>query len=242
MKDSFIFYTEYREAIEDMTDEEAGMLLKALISYAEGEEIKIKDKAVRMVFLTIKPRLDRDRAKWQETVEKRREAGQKGGEANASKRKQTQAKEASASKSKQNVANQAVSVTVTDSDSEYINNPACARARESQTQMFDRLITGRALSKSTSDKLREWIEYKTGRNERYKEKGMTALITLAVNKCAEYGQNAVIDLIDQAMASGYKGITWDRLKKQRPAAKFNNEVSRGKVTPDLERELLGVRA
>ena len=98
MKDSFIFYTEYREAIEDMTDEEAGMLLKALISYAEGEEIKIKDKAVRMVFLTIKPRLDRDRAKWQETVEKRREAGQKGGEAKASKSKQKKQVLAKASK------------------------------------------------------------------------------------------------------------------------------------------------
>ena len=238
MKDSFIFYTEYREAIEDMTDTEAGMLLKALISYAEGEQVKIKDKVVRMVFLTIKPRLDRDRAKWQETVEKRREAGQKGGEAKASKSKQKLANVASASKSKQNVANVAVSVTDADSDCELYNTPR-ARAREGQTQMFDRLIIGRAVSHEMSEALRGWIVYKDQRREPYKEAGMQSLITQAVNKGAEYGGEAVIDVIRYSMANGYKGITWDRVGQKRPNGKFNNEVRHHeRITADFERRLL----
>ena len=105
MKDSFVFYTEYREAVRCMTDEQAGMLLKALISYTDSDVVELTDPTVNMFFLAIKPRMDRDREKWEETVEKRKEAGKKGGIAraeSASKAKQTQAKP---SKRKQSQAN-----------------------------------------------------------------------------------------------------------------------------------------
>lgn len=117
MKDSFVFYTEYKEAIEFMADEQAGKLLKVLIRYTEDLEYDIEDPVVKMVFLTIKPRLDRDRLKWEKECERRAAAGRLGGLARASNAKQRQAE---LSKSKQNKANQADYDA--DADTDYDNN------------------------------------------------------------------------------------------------------------------------
>ena len=117
-----------------------------------------------------------------------------------------------------------------------IESNARARTRESQMQMFDRLITGRAVSHDMADALREWIEYKDERNERYKEAGMRSLITQAVSQGAAYGSTAVINVIRTSMASGYKGIVWDRCK--RIAGQFNNYPERNYDMDSLELKLL----
>lgn len=104
-KGSFIIYTDYADAMEDWTDEEAGIFLKALMQYAQSDKVPvIKNRVVKSVFNLAKKQMDKDAQKWAETVAKRKEAGRKGGEASASKRKQTQANE---SKGKQAQANQA---------------------------------------------------------------------------------------------------------------------------------------
>lgn len=141
MKDSFIFYTEYKEAIECMTDAQAGMLLKALIEYSEGIMPSIKDASVKMVFLTIKPRMDRDREKWLETCEKRREAGKQGGRP-AKAEKQEKAKKANGFSEKQKKQNKAIKAD-TDSDSDtdselYINNTVKDRPKNLSAE-FDEL-------------------------------------------------------------------------------------------------------
>ena len=211
MKDSFVFYTEYREAVRCMTDEQAGMLLKALISYTDSDVVELTDPTVNMFFLAIKPRMDRDREKWEETVEKRKEAGKKGGIARAE----------SASKAKQTQANQAVSDadSVTESVSNTPLNPPKRGKREDQIAMFDRLITGRAVTHDMSKVLREWIQYKVERNERYQEAGMRSLITQAVNHGAAHGGESVQNVIRESMANGYKGIVWDRVGKGPPGRK-----------------------
>lgn len=104
-KGSFIIYTDYADAMEDWTDEEAGIFLKALMQYAQTNKVPaIKNRVVKSVFNLARKQMDKDAQKWAETVAKRKEAGRKGGEASASKRKQTQANE---SKGKQAQANQA---------------------------------------------------------------------------------------------------------------------------------------
>ena len=104
-KGSFIIYTDYADAMEDWTDEEAGIFLKALMQYAQSDKVPvIKNRVVKSVFNLAKKQMDKDAQKWAETVAKRKEAGRKGGEASASKRKQAQANE---SKGKQAQANQA---------------------------------------------------------------------------------------------------------------------------------------
>ena len=113
------------------------------------------------------------------------------------------------------------------------NNNARARTRESQIDMFDRLTVGRALNKDMKKALQEWIDYKSERKEQYKEAGMRTLISQAVNLGAAYGGAAVCDAIHTSMASGYKGIIWDRMKK-----KQNKPPERNYDMDSLELKLL----
>ena len=241
-KDSFIFYTEYREAVECMTDAQAGALLKALIAYSDGKKPVIKDQTVNIVFLTIKPRIDRDREKWIKTVTARSEAGKQGG---APRGNSNASKQAKTNKNKQNQTKQtkqAVSDTDTVTDTVLRREETRARTRETPAEMFDRLIVGRAVGHEIADVLRdEWLPYKQERREPYKETGMKTLITQAVNASARCGPSAVVELIRSSIASGYKGIVWDRLEKQSkpsPTSRFNNADERAYDMSETEMQLL----
>ena len=61
-------------------------------------------------------------------------------------------------------------------------------------------------------KIEEWLKYKDERKEYYKETGFKSLMSQIEKKVNKYGEQQVIALIDECMASNYKGIIWDRLK------------------------------
>lgn len=73
MNDSFILYTSDYQLIEGLTDEQLGQLTRALFTYAmDGEIIKL-DPVVRMAFVFIKDKIDRNQAKYQKKCERNRE-------------------------------------------------------------------------------------------------------------------------------------------------------------------------
>ena len=78
MKESFILYTEQKVVIDKLTDEQAGQLIKAIYEYAETEEAPKLDMLIDLVFTPIKQSIDRNSEKWEETKQKRSEAGKKG--------------------------------------------------------------------------------------------------------------------------------------------------------------------
>lgn len=78
-KDSFILYDNYDEQIQFMTDEQAGLLLKAIYAYRNGRTLPQMDVGVNMAFSFIRGQLDRDNNRYAEICEKRRAAGSMGG-------------------------------------------------------------------------------------------------------------------------------------------------------------------
>ena len=60
----------------------------------------------------------------------------------------------------------------------------------------------------------DWLKYKKSRRESYKEIALKSLMTQIQNRVAEYGEDAVVNVIRDSMAANYQGITWDRLKQQ----------------------------
>jgi hypothetical protein len=70
-----------------MTDEQAGQIIKAIFAYVSDEEIKL-DGLMKTVFTQIKTQIDYNNDKYDSIKKARTEAGRKGGEASASKRKQ----------------------------------------------------------------------------------------------------------------------------------------------------------
>lgn len=103
-RDSFLMYTEWANQINRLSDEQAGILLKAIFAYNKGEQMHAMDDKTDMCFSFIQGQLDRDSRKYADVCDKRREAGKKGGVANATKRKQMLP---IANFAKQTVANQA---------------------------------------------------------------------------------------------------------------------------------------
>lgn len=79
MKNSFVMYTNQLKQIEALSYEQAGVLLVALMRHASGKEIPEMDGMTYMAFLFISDQIDRDNAKYQETVNAHKEAGKKGG-------------------------------------------------------------------------------------------------------------------------------------------------------------------
>lgn len=68
------------------------------------------------------------------------------------------------------------------------------------------------------DKIKEWLIYKDERKDKYKETGLNNLLKQIEKKIDEYGEDAIIDLIDECMANNWKGIIFDKLTKTKMSA------------------------
>ena len=97
--------------------------------------------------------------------------------------------------------------------------------KENTHTLFERLLPDYNIPFSVSEKLKEWLTYKTERKEPYKEQGMKSFLRQVENKSFEYGEQAICDLIDECMSSGWKGIIYDRLE-QKKAKPFNNSTAK----------------
>ena len=106
LKNSFVMYTDYMEQINLLDMEQRGMLFTAIMQYASGEILPEMDGMTAMAFSFIKSRMDKDFEKYQQTVEKRKEAGKLGGrpKANGFEEKQEKAKKANGFEEKQTKA------------------------------------------------------------------------------------------------------------------------------------------
>lgn len=78
-KDSFVIYTRYEEQISLLTDEQAGILLRAMIKYQSGQELPQMDGMTQMAFSFIKAKMDEENQKNQLLSNARKLAGEKGG-------------------------------------------------------------------------------------------------------------------------------------------------------------------
>lgn len=90
--------------------------------------------------------------------------------------------------------------------------------RESTHDIFNRLLPEYIIPDDLKAKMEEWITYKTERKEPYKEQGMKSLLRQVENNAMKYGAQAVCDLIDECMASGWKGVIFDRLSQKQGKA------------------------
>ena len=89
-KDSFILYSDQAELFENLSDEQAGKLIKAIFDYAiTGKESELSG-VLKIAFIPIKQQLDRNEIKWKAVKEKRSEAGKKGMESRWKKVKESQ--------------------------------------------------------------------------------------------------------------------------------------------------------
>ena len=63
-------------------------------------------------------------------------------------------------------------------------------------------------------KIEDWLDYKWERKEPYKETGLKSLMTRIEKYTEKFGEEKIVELIDECMANNYKGIIFEKLDKQ----------------------------
>lgn len=132
-KKSFVLYTDQREVFEELTDEDAGKLIKHIFAYVNDENPETNDKLLKIAFLPIKTQLKRDLVVWDEKKQQRAEAGRKGGLAKASNASEILAKPSNA---KQSLANVAVNVNGNVNVNDNVNVNGNVTNKESANALF----------------------------------------------------------------------------------------------------------
>lgn len=96
------------------------------------------------------------------------------------------------------------------------------------------------------EKIEEWLKYKWERKEYYKETGFKSLLAKIEKATNLYGAENIVNLIDECMASNYKGIIFEKLEKQtktKPIHKeelpewFGKDLKNKEMTKEDEEEL-----
>ncbi len=96
--EKFLIYTEEFDIVQDFSDREIGVLLRALIHFAKTGEEKELNSKIRYVFKFMASHMKRDRESYNNMIEKKRASGKKGAEARYGKKTyETEAKEFSKS-------------------------------------------------------------------------------------------------------------------------------------------------
>ena len=167
MRDSFIFYKSFIQAIEDQPADDFKKIIMAAAAYAlDGIEPELNDSAVKMAFSFMKPLLDSNNERWEETCKKRAESGRKGGLAkaanvanlaNARSPKKPVANLANARSAKANalanVANLANLANLADNDNDNVNdNVDVDVANQTTTNILHIQETAKAQGFFISDK------------------------------------------------------------------------------------------
>ena len=77
-KKSFVLYTDLIHTVKKLNNEQAGILLKHLLSYVNDENPVINDIVIEIAFEPIKQQLKRDLKHWEVIKVKKSEGGKKG--------------------------------------------------------------------------------------------------------------------------------------------------------------------
>ncbi len=78
-KDSFVVRNEIEKQTAMLSDAQMGQLFRAMLQFNRGAEPALSDPLVSLAFSFVRDSMERDRAKYEATCEKRKAAGAKGG-------------------------------------------------------------------------------------------------------------------------------------------------------------------
>ncbi len=78
-KNKIIIYKDWIDLFEELTDDEAGKLIKHFFRYVNDKNPTDEDRTTKLSFIPIKATLKRDLKRWEETQNRNRNNGLKGG-------------------------------------------------------------------------------------------------------------------------------------------------------------------
>lgn len=230
MRDSFIFYKSFYEAISYLDEKDQGEVYKAVIEYAlEGKEPQLEGAAMGM-FLSFKPQIDANNKRYM-NGQKGAEYGKLGGRPKKKKGtgdnnknpigvlknnptgvlKNETKKTPNENVNENENVNDNANANQNEND---INNPHTPLQGEKAApkKSASEIVAERDFSEKLKAHVINWIDYKREKRQAYKETGLRSFLTQVENNVSEYGEDAVIGVIDSSMAANYQGVVWEKIK------------------------------
>lgn len=169
-KNSFLLYTDYYEQIELLNIEQRGILLTAIMAYQLDNELPDMDAITKMCFSFISADMRRNNEKYAEVIEKRREAGRKGGKKTQANQANAYFAQANKNGAQANQANQADNVNVNDNDnvndsvnvSVNDNEPQSSGGSDTHIPTFDEIALFCNQHNIKTD-IKKFIQYNEGK-------------------------------------------------------------------------------
>lgn len=225
---SFVFHCEWMEYLNSLSPEKAYEVISGIVSFClSGNPPTFNDPMQELVCKVIFNRLKSDKDKYQKTCERRRENGSKGGRPKnqtvKEKSKKTKwflekAKKPDIDIESDTDIESDIDIDIdTDIESDTDNIPPKSPQGDKRP---DDVFEGRSIPEPIKAEVRKWLEYKKERRETYKPTGLLSFLSTVEKKCAMYGEEDIVDLIEESMSNGWRGIIWDHLSgKEKPAEK-----------------------
>lgn len=220
MSEGFIFYGSFLEGVEQLPEDMQLEALKGIIRYGLGDDPEVSGISAALLAMA-KPQIDANR--------KRRADGAKGG------RPSKQVKDSSESENHRlSDAKPVVIETETSGCEDENHRLSDAKPKvKVKEKVKDKVkdippisplaVCGMSANdletlgvvRKVAEKLSDWITSRLEQGDPITETGLKSLVSIAKDKITKHGADAVAQLITECMASGYKGIVWDRLEKAR---------------------------
>lgn len=199
-------YYSYREQLEMLPDDERGRLIIALLDYAENGTIPTFDGASKMAFSFIRAQIDRDSGKYAARCQKNRENAIKrwnSENTNACNRIQPHANECETCQGKGKGKEEGKG----EGEREEEGKGECLAGAS-----FDALCMH--FSALVASAVLDWLAYKHERDEAYTPTGLQSLLEQIEKQIADHSEQAVADVIRLSMSNGWRGIVWDKIRKE----------------------------
>ena len=220
VRSQFTFYRSFFEAVFKIKNKAArAEAYDAICKYALFNDAPDVDKmsdAAAIAFMLIKPNLDASRRK--------AKSGKNGGTSKQTASKAEANGKQSGSKAEANGKQSGSKAEANGKQEQPASEKESEKEKENEKENecypptpFSQIIASYSFSESLMAKTTAWLKYKSERRESYKEQGLKSLLTQIQKNAAKYGEQAVIDLMEQCMAANWAGIIWDRLMKGGPA-------------------------
>lgn len=105
-------------------------------------------------------------------------------------------------------------------DSKHIICENSENGKMGDVDFHEKMIEETDIPDIVKEEVRSWLKYKKKQHKfTYTEYGFKPFMQQIYFRVRDYGATNVIDVINESMANGYKGILWDKLEKKKKQEK-----------------------
>ena len=198
-KNGFLLYKDLLPQFEMLTDEQAGQLIKAILTYVNDMEVPPLEPEVRIAFGFIKAILKRDLQKYEGIIERNIENGKKGGRPTKEQNPENPVGYLGNPTKPKKADSDSVSESDSHSDSDI------KTLKKTLGQVMNEMIVDYTTNPDLRKALQEFIEFRKSTKPALTELAFTKSLN-TLTKLYATDDAKKIEAIDQSIENGWKGI------------------------------------